>query len=63
VLGLVGAWLVGRAMQSMLYGVTSFDFAAFGAMGAVLLASALVACYVPAQRAAGVDPMIALRQE
>ncbi len=63
VLGLVGAWLVGRAMQSMLYGVTAFDFGAFGAVGAVLLASALVACYVPAQRAAGVDPMIALRQE
>jgi putative ABC transport system permease protein len=62
-LGLVGAWLVGRAMQSMLYGVTSFDFAAFGAVGAVLLASALVACYVPAQRAAGMDPMSALRQE
>jgi putative ABC transport system permease protein len=63
VLGLVGAWLVGRAMQSMLYGVTAFDFGAFGAVGAVLLASALVACYVPAQRAAAVDPMIALRQE
>jgi putative ABC transport system permease protein len=63
VLGLVGAWLVGRAMQSMLYGVTSFDFAAFGAVSAVLLASALVACFVPARHAAAVDPMIALRQE
>jgi putative ABC transport system permease protein len=63
VLGLVGAWLVGRGMQSMLYGVSAFDFTAFGAVGAVLLASALVACYVPAQRAAAVDPMIALRQE
>jgi hypothetical protein len=38
------------------------DFGAFGAVGAVLLASALVACHVPAQRAAGVDPMIPLRQ-
>jgi predicted permease len=63
VLGLVGAWLVGRAMQSMLYGVTGFDFEAVGAVGIVLLASALVACLVPAQRATGVDPMIALRQE
>ncbi|MGA2183102.1 MAG: ABC transporter permease [Bryobacteraceae bacterium] len=62
-LGLVGAWLVGRAMQSMLYGVTAFDFGAFGAVGAVLLGSALLACYVPARRAAAVDPMIALRQE
>jgi putative ABC transport system permease protein len=63
VLGLVGAWLVGRAMQSMLYGVTGFDFEAVSAVGIVLLASALVACLVPAQRATGVDPMIALRQE
>jgi putative ABC transport system permease protein len=63
VLGLVGAWLVGRAMQSMLYGVTGFDFEAVGVVGIVLLASALVACLVPAQRATGVDPMVALRQE
>jgi hypothetical protein len=63
VLGLGGAWLVGRAMQSMLYGVTSFDYAAFGAVGAVLLASAVMACYVPAHQAAAVDPVIALRQE
>jgi putative ABC transport system permease protein len=63
VLGLAGAWLVGRAMQSMLYGVTAFDPAAFAAVGAVLLGSALLACYVPARRAAALDPMIALRQE
>lgn len=63
VLGLVGAWLVGRAMQSMLYGVSALDLSAFSAVAAVLLASALLACYVPAQRAARLDPMIALRQE
>jgi putative ABC transport system permease protein len=63
VLGLAGAWLVGRAMQSMLYGVTAFDPLAFAAVGAVLLGSALLACYVPARRAAALDPMIALRQE
>ncbi|HTP86934.1 MAG TPA: ABC transporter permease [Bryobacteraceae bacterium] len=62
-LGLVGAYLVGRMMQSMLYGVGAFDFGAVGAVGAVLLGSALLACYVPARRAAGVDPMIALRAE
>jgi putative ABC transport system permease protein len=50
-------------MQSMLYGVTPFDFGVFGAVGAVLLGSALLACYVPARRAASMDPMIALRQE
>jgi putative ABC transport system permease protein len=62
-LGLVGAWLVGRAMQSMLYGVTALDYRVFGVVGAVLLASALLASYVPAHRAATVDPMLALRQE
>ena len=63
VLGLVGAWLVGRTMQSMLYGVTAIDYGAFSAVGAVLLGSALAACWVPARRAAWVDPMAALRQE
>ncbi len=63
VLGLLGAWLVGRAMQSMLYGVTSSDYTVFAAVGAVLLASALLASYVPAHRAATVDPMLALRQD
>ena len=63
VLGLLGAWLVGRAMQSMLYGVTAFDYRVFGAVGAVLLGSALLASYVPAHRAATVDPMLALRQD
>ena len=63
VLGMVGGWLIGRALQSTLYGVTAFDFGAFTAVAAVLLASALLACFIPAQRAAGVDPMLALRQE
>jgi putative ABC transport system permease protein len=63
VLGLVGAWLVGRAMQSMLYGVTAFDYGVFAYVGAVLLGSALLASYVPAHRAATVDPMLALRQD
>jgi putative ABC transport system permease protein len=54
---------VGRAMRSTLYGVGTVDFAAFGAVSTVLLASALLACYIPAQRAAKVDPMVALRYE
>jgi putative ABC transport system permease protein len=61
--GLVGAWLVGRAMQSMLFAVTAIDYRVFGVVGAVLLGSALLASYVPAHRAATVDPMLALRQE
>jgi putative ABC transport system permease protein len=62
-LGLVGACLVGRTMQSMLYGVGTIDLAAFGAVAAALLTAALLACYVPARRAAKVDPMVALRHE
>jgi putative ABC transport system permease protein len=63
VLGLVGACLVGRTMSGMLYGVGTIDISAFGAVAIVLLASAILACYVPACRAARVDPMVALRYE
>jgi predicted permease len=62
-LGLVGACLVGRAMRSVLYGVGTVDFTAFGVVSITLLASALLACYFPARRATKVDPMVALRYE
>jgi predicted permease len=62
-LGLGGAYLVGRAMQSTLYGVGVMDARAFGAVALVLLVAALVACLVPAWRASRVDPMVALRYE
>jgi len=61
--GLLGAYFLGRAMQSTLYGVSAIDFSAFSAVAAVLLVSALAACYVPARRAAKIDPMVALRYE
>ena len=62
-LGLIGACLVGRTMSGMLYGVGTIDISAFGGVAIVLLASAILACYVPARRAAKVDPMVALRYE
>jgi putative ABC transport system permease protein len=62
-LGLGGAYLVGRAMQTTLYGVSALDVGAFGAVALVLLLAALLACYIPARRAAKVDPMVALRYE
>jgi putative ABC transport system permease protein len=61
--GLAGTYFVGRLMKSMLYQVNAMDPAAIGAVTAVLLLSALLACYIPARRATRVDPMVALRDE
>lgn len=61
--GLIGAYFIGRAMQSSLYGVSAMDFSAFVAVGLVLMASALLACYLPAMRAASTEPMRVLRTE
>jgi putative ABC transport system permease protein len=63
VLGLGGTYLVGRLMHTLFYNVGTVDPAAFSAVAALLLASALLACYIPASRATKVDPMSALRQE
>ena len=62
-LGLVGAYFVGRAMQSMLFGVRALDVSAFLSVGVVLLATAVLACYLPARRAASMEPMQVLRSE
>jgi predicted permease len=62
-LGLAGAYFVGRAMKSMLYGVQALDVPAFLSVGAILLAAALLACYLPARRAASIQPMRVLRME
>jgi putative ABC transport system permease protein len=61
--GLVGAYFVGRAMQSMLFGVHALDLSAFGSVGLILLAAALLACYLPARRVASIEPMRVLRTE
>jgi putative ABC transport system permease protein len=62
-LGLIGTWLVGRAMQSTLFGVGAIDLSDLGAAGSLLLFSAFAACYIPARRATKADPMAALRCE
>ena len=62
-LGLIGAYFVGRAMQSMLFDVRALDFSAFGSVALILLASALLACFIPARRAASLEPMRVLRTE
>jgi len=61
--GLLGAYAAGRALSGLLYGVGSLDLPAIAAVAIILLTAAFVACYIPARRAAGVDPMAALRYE
>jgi len=61
--GIAGAWTATRLMRGMWYGIASSDPLAFTVVGIVLLASALLGSYIPARRAAKVDPMVALRYE
>ncbi len=61
--GLPLAWLLSRKVQSMLFGLTATDAGVMTAAVASLVAAGLVAAYVPARRAARVDPMTALRHE
>lgn len=62
-IGLAGSLLLTRAMGSMLFGVTAADPVTFAAVVLLLVGAALLACYIPARRAAKVDPMVALRYE
>lgn len=63
VTGIAGALLISRLMAKLLYGVQPTDPATFAAVTAALGAVALVACYVPARRAMGINPTAALRCE
>jgi putative ABC transport system permease protein len=63
ILGLIGAWLAGRAMQNILFEVPTLPIATLLGTALVMTAVSLVACLVPARRATKVDPVVALRAE
>src|SRR6185437_10638016 len=62
-LGLLAALAATRLLSSWIYGVRTMDLLCFAGGAALLLATSILASYLPARRAAQVDPLIALRQE
>jgi putative ABC transport system permease protein len=63
VVGLVGAVFLSRILRKMLFDVSATDPVTYGAVAVVLLIVGFLASWLPARRAAKVDPMVALRSE
>ena len=63
IVGTIGAWFVGRAMQSLLFGTPSLPIGPLFGTAATIFIVSLVACLIPVRRASRVDPIVALRYE
>jgi ABC-type antimicrobial peptide transport system permease subunit len=61
--GGIAAYALTRFMESMVFGVSTSDPLTYAAVAALMIVVALLAAYIPARRATGIDPMIALRAE
>jgi ABC-type antimicrobial peptide transport system permease subunit len=62
-LGLTGAALLTRLMESLLFGVGALDVTTYVTVSAILVIAAALAAYLPARRVTRIDPMQALRAE
>lgn len=62
-IGLPGAWMAAKLASSFLYGIRPHDLITFTAVPIILTGIALLACWIPARRAARVDPQTVLRYE
>jgi ABC-type antimicrobial peptide transport system permease subunit len=62
-LGLLGAVMVGRSLQSLLFEITATDPLTLALVVAIFVAIGFAACYFPARRIAAIDPVVALRAE
>jgi putative ABC transport system permease protein len=62
-IGLLSSWATTRVLKNLLYGVSSTDPRTFGGVALLLTMIALAACWIPARRAARVDPIVVLREE
>jgi putative ABC transport system permease protein len=61
--GIAGSFVLTRAMQSLLFGVSATDPVTLAGVALLLGSAALLASYIPARRATKVEPMVALRYE
>jgi putative ABC transport system permease protein len=62
-IGVVGSWLLARLMQGLLFGVAPHDPLTLGGVVVLIAAIGVAACWIPAARAARIDPGVALRAQ